>query len=169
MSTADEVREQVEAAFPAKPFLSPVTSGCTCYECTGVETLLRGRSWDELDNTALDAQFGSLPLLMPDALAAFLPAWLLRSLRDLDAKDQKFREWTLYELALYHDEGDGPDELLRKTERLRRRAGPFTPDQRDAIASFLRFMHDRARISDWDRESITRALGVVWLNLHSWR
>jgi hypothetical protein len=57
----------------------------------------------------MDEHFGSLPLLSPEAFATFLPAWLTRSLRDLDAKDQKFREWTLYQLALYHEDEDGPD------------------------------------------------------------
>jgi hypothetical protein len=110
----------------------------------------------------MDAQFGSLPLLSPEAFSTFLPAWLMRSLDDFDAGEQKFLEWTLYEVALYHDEDDGADELSRRIDMLRWRAERLTREQIDTIAAFLRLIQHHAPLSEWDRESITRALELVW-------
>ena len=109
----------------------------------------------------MDAQLGSLPLLSPEAFAAFLPAWLMRSLDNVDTEQQKFREWTLYELALYHDEEEGVEELSRKTDRLRWRAERFTTEQIGTIRALLHFIRDHAPLSEWDREIINRAIDNV--------
>jgi hypothetical protein len=80
MPDPEEVRRQIRSAFPTEPFLGPVTGGCKCLECTELTESLRHRKWDALDNQTMDAQFGSLPLLSPEAFSTFLPAWLMRSL-----------------------------------------------------------------------------------------
>ena len=162
MPEVDDVRRHIQAAFPARAFFGPITGGCKCDECAELSKSLRQQSWDTLSDNTMDAQFGSLPLLSPEAFAAYLPAWLMRSLDSPDNEQQKFREWTLYTLALYHDVEDGVEELLRKTDWLRWRAERLTPEQIAAIGAFLQFIRDHARISDWDRESIDRAIDVVW-------
>jgi hypothetical protein len=107
MPDPDEVRRQIRSAFPAEPFYVAVTGGCPCDECAELTKSLCRQKWDALDNETMDAQFGSLPLLSPEAFSTFLPAWLMRSLDDLDAEEQKSREWTLYAVALYHGEEEG--------------------------------------------------------------
>lgn len=110
----------------------------------------------------MDAAFGALPLLSREAFPVFLPAWLMRSLDNLDAEQHKFREWTLYTLALYHNpEHDEADELPDKCDRLIRRYEGLTPEQVTAVSRFLRMVRDHARISEWDRQSIDRALDVL--------
>jgi len=163
MRDADELRKRIRDAFPAEQYFGPVTNGCTCEECTAPANALLHQRWDALSDETLEEQFGSLPLLSPEALAAFLPAWMIRSLDNLDLSEQKIREWTLYELALYYDEKtDEPDELPSRIDRLRRRAAALMPQQIGVVARFLRFVQDHAAIAEWDRESIRRGLEVAW-------
>ena len=129
MPEADDVRQHIQSAFPARVFFGSITNGCKCDECAELSKSLRQRSWDTLSDNTMDAQFGSLPLLFPEAFAAFLPAWLMRSLDNVDTEQQKFREWTLYALAVYHDEEEGVEELSLKTDRLRSRADRSPPEQ----------------------------------------
>lgn len=162
MGSADELQELISAAFPAQRFYGPVTDGCKCDECAELAASLRHKSWDEIDDETMDAQFGSLPLLASDAFWAFLPAWLMRSLEALDADQHKIREWTLYALALYHDnEYDDADELPDKTNRLRWQYERLTPEQARAIEQFLLLIRDHAPISLRDKESIERALPLL--------
>ena len=162
MPDPEEVRCQIRSAFPSRPFFGAVIGDCKCDECTELEKSLRHQKWDALGDETMDSQFGSLPLLTPEAFATFLPAWLARSLEDLDAKEQKFREWTLYAIGLYHIEEDGPDELSRQIGWLRQRADRLTPEQIEAVATLLHLIEQCAPVSEWDRESIKRGLDLVW-------
>jgi hypothetical protein len=162
MLGAEEVGWQIRSAFPPEPFFAPITDGCKCDECYDLATRLSHQTWDALDDETMDAHFGSLPLLSAEAFSAFLPVWLMRSLDDLEAEQQKFREWTLYAIALYDDDQDGPDELTQSINRFRWHAERLSPQQVAADRSFLRLTLDVAAITEWDRESITRALDRVW-------
>jgi hypothetical protein len=162
MPDVEQVRQLIRSAFPSQTFFGVVTGGCRCDECTGLESSLRHKSWEELPDETIDVQFGSLPLLSAGAFQAFLPAWLIRSLYDHDARDHKIREWMLYELALYHLDDDPPEDLFRKTERLRERSEHLTPGTLAAVRAVLTFIQEHCPISDWDRESIDRAVDLVW-------
>jgi hypothetical protein len=88
---------------------------------------------------------------------------LLRSLDGLDAEEHKVREWTLYQLAVYHeDESDEEEDLTGNIGRVRFLAAALTSDQVGSVRAFLEAMRDKAAISDWDRESIIRALDLAW-------
>jgi hypothetical protein len=157
--TAQQLLQQIRAEFPPERFVGSVTSGCTCDECMELAKRLRHQSWDTVGDDTMEAQFGSLPLLSQDALLAFLPAWLTRSLRDLGANEQKFPEWTLYSLALYYDaEKDDPSDLAAKTERLQRLYETLKRGQMLVVENWLNFIRRHAKVSDWDRESIDGAL-----------
>lgn len=163
MLEVDELQRRIRSAFPPEHFLGTITVGCECDECKELARVLLNQKWDELSEETMQAQFGSLPLLSSEAWAAFLPAWLMRSLDDLYAADQKFREWTLYDLALYRETAeDSPDELAASIDRLREKSAQLRPEQFLAVADFLRMVHENAAISDWDRESIARSLALVW-------
>lgn len=162
MANAEQLHQQIRSAFPAATFLGSVTSGCKCDECAELAQSLRHKSWDAIDDETMDLQFGSLPLLSSEAFSAFLPAWLVRSLDSLDADQQKFREWTLYALALYHDgEYDDADDLPEKTDKLRWQYETLTPEQVRVVEQLLTLIRDQARITDWDRESIDRVLHLI--------
>lgn len=162
MSDLDEIRRQIRSAFPSETFFGAVTNGCKCDECAELVRNLRYQKWDDLNNETMDAQFGSLPLLSPEAFSMFIPAWLMRSLDNLEAEEQQFCEWTLYAFALYHHEEDSADDLSHKIDRMRSRAERLTREQIHAVAAFLRLIQHRTSLSEWDRESIRRALELVW-------
>jgi len=157
-----EVCRLIHLAFPSEPFEGVVTRGCKCDECEELQKSLRGHSWTDLTDETFEAQFGGLPLLSPEAFRSFLPAWLVRSLNHLEARDQRIREWTLYELAVYHDDDDEPSDLSRQTERPRLRKECLSPEQTRTVRTFLMLVEGAAGISEWDRESIRRALELVW-------
>lgn len=154
MEDAVELRHLMWAVFPPRRYDEPVTCGCECDECTGLEAKFRHKSWDEIDQETLDFEFGALPLLTSEAFWAFIPAWLMRSLDNLDVEQHKIREFTLYAIALY-------DDVEGRAETLRLRFERLTVEQARAIERFLVLIRDRAKISAWDRESIERALPML--------
>jgi hypothetical protein len=144
---AQELRDQIREAFPATQFYGPVTS-CDCEECTHIREELRHKRWDEISTTFLD--FTSSPtLLTPEAFNAFLPAYLLRALDDLD----RHSEFTVY--CLCPDNEDGVSHLLQ-------RARLMNPVQIQAIRAFLVFVQENAGDAEWFRPFITGALEKVW-------
>jgi hypothetical protein len=162
ISDVDAVRAQIRKAFPAEPFLGPISGPCQCDECTALADSLRHKTWDQLDDATMDIQFGAMPLLTPEAFPAYLAAWLMRSLKNLENEDQKFREWTLYYLALYHEETDPPDELPRAIAYLQSKAACLSSEQVAAVNACLQFIKTQAELSEWDREAIDRASELVW-------
>ena len=60
---------------------------------------LSGKRWDELSPEVLFHGSIGLPLLEPNALVAFLPAWLLRSMETSDLDHPIVLEFTLYFLC----------------------------------------------------------------------
>lgn len=162
MSDVEEVIRQIRLAFPSEPYREMVTS-CDCDECTEVDRCLEGRRWDEVSGEVVDAQFGSLPLLSPPAFQAFLPAWLLRSLDQLDARFSDVREWTLFSLGVYQSEDDRPEDQRKRMTRLVEREERFSADQITAVRAFLKIVMKHSAITDLDRASIIRALDLVWL------
>jgi hypothetical protein len=105
---------------------------------------LPGKRWDEIPAAFLDFNSGSLPLLEPRALVAFLPAWLLQSVETLG--DQ----WSsvLAEFAMYFlrpgSEDEGWDE-----KGLAELVGLFDVPQRSVIAEFLRLIAEDDTLPYW--------------------
>lgn len=161
MKQVEVLRQLIRVAFPSRPFLGAVTGGCDCDECCEIATTLNLQSWDAISDETLNVQFGALPLLSSEAFSAFLPAWLNGSLSKLDADEQKVREWTLYSLALYYEDGDEAAEIAAKTECLRLRFATLTPEQTCVVTQWLLLLRDHARVTHWHRESIDRALHLL--------
>jgi hypothetical protein len=120
-------RDRLTRAFPPQPFYGLVSSHDECDEGIALRQELPGKRWDEIQADFIDFNSGSLPLLEPDALRAFLPAWLLRSMETLG--DQSvLAEFTMYFLCP-GNEHEGRDEKR--------------------IAEFLRSIVDSAALRSW--------------------
>ena len=59
--TREELRAEVIAAFPPKPYFGSVMS-CTCDECAGIKKHVAGKAWDELTVEFLDDTRGPAPV-----------------------------------------------------------------------------------------------------------
>ena len=79
----EEFRHSSTAAFPPQPFHGLVSAHDECDGGIALRRYLPGKHWDEVSAEFVDYNSGSLPLLEPGALTAFLPAWLLRSMETL--------------------------------------------------------------------------------------
>ena len=112
---------------------------------------LSGKRWDELSAEVVFDGSVAVPLLEPNALSAFLPAWLIRSTETSDQEDPIVLEFTLYSLCP-GDEDDGWDEV-----RIAETVGLFNSGQRHAVADFLRFVVNWAEGHrkgwDWKRRA----------------
>ena len=88
-------RQRLIAAFPLQPFYGPVSDHAECDDGIALSKALPGKCWDEVPSEFIDFNSGSLPLLLPRAVVAFLPAYLLRSMETLDRKSV-LAEFTMY-------------------------------------------------------------------------
>lgn len=96
--STEEYRRKLIRAFPPQPFHGLVSSHDECDEGIALRKKLPGRRWDEIPVDFVDFNSGSLPLLEPAALIAFLPAWLLRSMETL-WDESVLSEFTMYFLC----------------------------------------------------------------------
>jgi hypothetical protein len=107
------LRGAIQSAFPVNVFHDAVTpvDGEPWAEEIDDDLDLRdnlcGRAWDEVPVEVIDRQADGLPLLANEAFRVFLPAWLARSLDNLDG-ESKVREFTVYEFLPF--EGRTPNE-----------------------------------------------------------
>jgi hypothetical protein len=114
---------------------------------------LSGKRWDELSPEVLFHGSIGLPLLEPEAVIAFLPAWILRSLETSDEGDPIPLEFTLYFLCP-GSEDEGWDE-----KGIAERVGLFNSAQRDVVAEFLRFVANWADFGYWKERA---EFGLTW-------
>lgn len=78
------LRDQIRLAFPVAPFDGPITV-CDCEECMEISNALRGKCWDEVSAEFLHLSCSPV-LLTAEAFCAFLPAYLLRALEDIERR-----------------------------------------------------------------------------------
>ena len=123
-------RDRLVRAFPPRPFDGVVSRHKECDEGIDLLRELPGKRWDEVPASFIDFNSGSLPLLEPAALQAFLPAWLLRSMETL-ADESVLAEFTLYFLCP-GDEEEGWD-----VKRIEGRVALFDAAQRTVVREFL--------------------------------
>ncbi len=103
---------------------------------------LLGKRWDELSPEVLFDGSIALPLLEPDALVAFLPAWLLRSMQTF-SPDSIVLEFTLYFLC-----PGSPDEGWDE-KRIAKMIAAFDATQRDVVGDLLRSIVDCDAMPFW--------------------
>jgi len=154
----EQLREEIRQAFPPSVFEGPATD-CKCEECAEISNTLAHKRWDEVPHSFLD--FTCSPTLFtPQAFAAFLPAYLLRALDDLEGSTVVL-EFTTYSLSPYDSDGD-VEQQKRNIERLLMRARVMTAAQISAVRDFLRFVSLNAKDADWFQPFVQTALDEGW-------
>src|SRR5580704_11372870 len=124
--TIEEFRDRLTRVFPPQAFHGLVSSHDECDEGIALRQELTGKRWDEISPDFIDFNSGSLALLEPSALQAFLPAWLLQSMETL-GKQSVLSEFTMY-FVCPSSEDDGWDE-----KRIAELAAIFDPTQRNVV------------------------------------
>lgn len=81
-----DLRYRLPHAFAPLPFTGVVSTHEECDEGIALRRELWGKSWDDVPTLFVDSNPLSLHLLEPEALVAFVPAWMSRSLDMLDHK-----------------------------------------------------------------------------------
>jgi hypothetical protein len=160
--TAEQLGDQIRAAFPPARFYGSITS-CNCDECTDIRDQVRDKRWDEIPTAFLDLTCGPT-LLTPEALHAFLPAYLLRALDGLSQRTVVL-EFTVYSLCPNDPEENGLEEDAsgdKKMNRLLEQARLMSPAQVQAICAFLQFVKEKANDGEWLQRFVTPALETVW-------
>jgi hypothetical protein len=122
--------------FHLSRFGDGVSTHDECDEGRALRRELHGKSWDMITREFVESYSGSLPLLEPNALVAFLPAWLLRSMETL-ADKSVLSEFTMYFLGP-GDEDEGWDE--KAAAEL---VALFDTAQKNLIGDFLRSIVER--------------------------
>jgi hypothetical protein len=158
-----ELRNQIREAFPAEPFHGLVTL-CDCEECTHMRNELGAKRWDEISTKFLD--FTCSPtLLTVDAKRAFLPAYLLRALDDLNVRAVVV-EFTVYSISPGDSDWDGESlEEFRGEDDvacLREFAGGMSAEQIQAVRAFLLYVRENAGSGEWFAPFIDSGLEKVW-------
>ena len=131
-----ELRELVRLAFPAEAYTGRITQHDEKLddpefdEERALYEALNGRKWTDVPRTLLDSQPDGYVLLTDKAFAAFLAAWLMRSLENIDAENE-VRDFVVYAFSPKHDMV--PDT----TEFILRRLGCLSPEQRATLHSLL--------------------------------
>jgi hypothetical protein len=127
----DVLRNRLREAFPPQRVTGLVSIHDECDDGIALRRELPGKSWDEISAQFVDENSLSLPLLEPDALVAFLPAWLLRSLETFNEGSLVW-EFTLYFLSPGDPQHQSPEKVISEV------AEPFGPAQREVVGDFFR-------------------------------
>lgn len=126
-----DFRQRLRRAFPPTPFHGLVSTHDECDEGIALRQELPGNRWDEIPAAFVDFNSGSLPLLEPRGIVAFLPAWLLRSVEPVSHEVQSvLAEFTMC-LLCPGSQDEGWDE-----NRIGNLVALFDPDQRSVIGIF---------------------------------
>jgi len=129
-----DLRYRLPRAFPAVAFSGLVSTHHECDDGLALRKELWGKSWDEVPLRFVDSNSLLLNLLQPDALVAFLPAWLSRS---LDMLDDRYNELVFFTVALLCPRRKrGTEELAEPPQE------GFDKKQRRVIFDFLRLVRD---------------------------
>jgi hypothetical protein len=132
---AAKLKRMIHEAFPANAYHGKVTNvdGEWTADLDDEETLyreLKGRKWTELSPEFASDHPAEMALLTDQAFAAFLPAWLMRSLDNLEGKNS-VREFLVYALSPKRDMV--PDTTLFIEGRLKN----LNAMQRDTLKALM--------------------------------
>jgi len=137
-------KNRLQHAFPPAAFYGLVSSHDECDEGIDLRQELPGKRWDEVSPAFIDFNSGSLYLLESDAIVAFLPAWLLRSLETLtDENRSVLAEFTMYFLC------PGDEEEGWRETRIAALVALFDGAQRSIIADFLKIIAENETLKSW--------------------
>lgn len=134
------LRERIRAVFAHVPMPErEAIAKHRCCECEALRATFAGRHWTAFDAALLEANYDQLPLLSPEGLAFYLPAYLLHALASLAAPDN-VTDYTVWHLAPTNDEID--------PGYYRARLRVLTPEQFAVLADFLELVGGDARLRD---------------------
>jgi hypothetical protein len=122
-----------------------------CDECEDVRERLAPRSFEAVPDEDLDWLRDSLPLLGPKGLNYYLPAYLLRVLRE--------PEWDGTEYVMYHL-SPTRESLAKEPEYWRSRLGIFSLQQREAVLAFFSWL--QLSTVGWQYDPEIAAAREIW-------
>jgi|tagenome__1003787_1003787.scaffolds.fasta_scaffold20452846_2 hypothetical protein len=112
-----------------------------------LQNALSGRKWTDVPKELLQAQPDGYELLTDEAFVAFLPAWLMHSLENIDGENE-IREFVIYAFS--------PDMTSFKMQRLR----CLSLDQRLTLRSLLAEFAERES-SPYLRKLASEAVALI--------
>ena len=136
------LKEAIRRAFPAVAYAGRITrhDGVWLPELTEENAIhdddkflyeaLKDRKWTDVSKTFLHEQPDGFVLLTDESLVAFLAAWLICSLDDLDGENN-VREFLVYSFS------PGPDPPGRSTDFKVSRLRALSPEQRSVVRLLL--------------------------------
>ena len=151
------LRNRLRKAFPPQRFTGLVSVHDECDDGIALRRELPGKSWDEISAQFVDENSLSLPLLESDALVAFLPAWLLRSVETF-SEDSLVLAYTLYFLSPGDPQHQSPEKVISEV------AEPFGPAQREVVGDFFPSNSGERRASRIPQTCTGRTTTMVRLN-----
>ena len=132
----DELRKLIRHAFPAEAYTGRITPCDDELDDPDLDDekdlyeALKGRRWTDLPQRFLDNQPDGYVLLIDEAFGAFLPAWLIRSLENIDGENE-VRDFVVYTFSPKHDMvPDTTDFILHRLRTL-------SPEQRHVLHSLF--------------------------------
>ena len=138
-----ELRESIHRAFPAETYTGKITrydeelDDPELDEEKDLYEALKGRKWTDVPKEFLQNQPDGYVLLADEAFRAFIAAWLMCALENIDA-DHDVRNFLVYAFSPKHDMvPDTTDFALHRIRNL-------NLEQRDTLRSVLLEIGERA-------------------------
>ena len=132
----EALRQSIQRAFPAETYTGRITpyddrlDNPDLDDEKDLHEALKGRRWTEIPQQLLQNQPDGYVLLTAEAFAAFIAAWLMRSLENIDGENE-VRHFVVYAFSPKHDLV--PDTTAFVLHRLR----ALSPEQRETLRSLL--------------------------------
>lgn len=157
------LRMAIQRAFPAVPYTGSITrhDGAWLPELTEENAIhdddeflceaLKGRKWTDVPKDFLYAMPGDFVLLTEQALVAFLAAWLMSSLENIEG-DNLVRECLVYAFS--------PTGVTPTADFIRTHLRALSPEQQAVVRSLLEEF-SRAEHSDYIRKQATDAVEFI--------
>lgn len=150
------LKRTIEQVFPAEAYAGAITPVDGQLEPELDEELalfraLSGKSWTQVPPSVIDENPGGHILLTEQAFVAFLPAWLVRSLDDVEG-DNETRDRLIYSL--------GPSRPESGNDHMRLRLKALSIDQRAALRSAIE-LFSTAEKNDFTRAQAGLALRFI--------
>ena len=154
-----ELRELIQRTFPAETYSGRITSYDDRLDDPGLDEekdlyeALKGRRWTEIRQQILDSKPDGYVRLTNEAFAAFIAAWLTRSLDDINGENE-VRDFVVYTFSPKHDMV--PDTTASTVRQLR----AMSPEQRSTLRSLLTEFAKRAS-SAFQRRLASEAVALI--------
>ncbi len=154
-----ELRESIRRAFPSETYLGEITLYDDKLDDPELDDekylyeALKGRRWTDIPQQLVDSRPDGYVRFTGEAFAAFLAAWLIRSLENIDGENE-VRDFVVYAFSPKHDMvPDTTDFVLHQLRAL-------SPEQRDTLRSLLLEFAERDP-SAFQRKLASEAVALI--------